>query len=1250
MRPLSFFASFLLLGLAAPGAHAAPDADAPTVNLLTITDCEGNPLVDQYSTSTGTPNVSLRVVDVVSSSPTLNGMGLRFQRTEHRGGTAAGASLINFMHFNGSVVSSDTYGNNGVNSGTVACGSGNGFTGLAGDDCQNWTAGGQFVRVNKSGTLASTTVQMTLQAWINPASFAPGPIFEFNDSVKPGVFFWHSFNANGDLYANLIDTNDVSHVVASSGGFVKTGTWQLVTMTYDSSVAKIYLNDIMIASRPMPGLPPLSAGKDLFIGRRTSAGGNTYSGKIDEVRVYNTVVGPDTVEGDTYGGLFLFKTTTTASTPFTEIPLVGANYTPASPAYGSPGPVTATVNALPLSPGGGNQLVFSFQDLIGNTRRTAFGVTVVAAAPDVPLSLQANPTATDTINWTWARGARLCLSAGGGVGQFKAYRPSDKALLAGPQNAASFSQGGLGANSLNGLGVSAIDAFGESALTSPTSAYTRAAAPTALVIANVSTGSAVLSWTSANPAYTRFEVVLSSDNFVTVFSTRVPFENNLTAAATGLLGLAPQTTYNVRVRAMNGRSSDQVTLGTLFTTVLTGAFSTLPAAPGTLSGTSAGPNAVTWTWTAVPTAISYTLESATGTNLAVTAALTHTVTNLAPNNGYGARLLATNPGGPGAFGPIVSAFTDPVAPSGLLVSNIGTATAKVDWNGNGNPGNTSYLLQITTDPSFGTVLAAQSVVGNTSLLGNLLPGTTYQTRVRASGFNGTQTGFSGAVTFVTDRFSAVSSSAAPSTPYGFPSDSVAVWHFDETGGTRAADATSFLNHGALSGVILASTPVFVTAQTGLGNALRFPGLTESVMAVPHSASLSGTGDLSVEAWVNPAAFSQVDTAGVVVKGAGGDETYMLDALSTGRWRFAVRDGAGTLFSVTSTQSLRVGSWTFLAGVYKAGGAPSLSLYIDGTLSAAAAAPAARRVTVGSLSIGNRRSGPTNFDRAFRGDIDEVHVATSAVSAAQVGADYAAAQPAVLTPPSPNDLVRLIIPPNAFGGTAVVLISSSPGTTPIRINPQILSDGLAVPPTGQTLVPNSVFEIVASVGGLPFAGPLGSTVTVGLPYPDSDSNGLVDGTFPPIPAARLKMYTLNPAVTTWEALPTSVDTVNKRVLGQTGHFSIFALFGPTGIKPNTDQVRLYPRPWRPGSGTNFDSVTFAGRTGLAMDNLPTSGAVSIFTLSGELVRELPFGAVNSGTLIWDGANAAGRSVASGVYFAYVRSDDGSTAVIKFAVER
>ncbi|MDE2292228.1 MAG: hypothetical protein KGL53_09105, partial [Elusimicrobia bacterium] len=498
------------------------------------------------------------------------------------------------------------------------------------------------------------------------------------------------------------------------------------------------------------------------------------------------------------------------------------------------------------------------------------------------------------------------------------------------------------------------------------------------------------------------------------------------------------------------------------------------------------------------------------------------------------------------------------------------------------------------------------------------------------------------------------STAAPATPYAFRSQTVAAWHFDETGGTKAADASGFGNDGTLSAVVSGSTPAFVSGQTGLGDAVSFPGLTGSVMTVPNSASLSGTGDISVEAWVNPSAVVQVNGAGLVVKGTGGAETFMLDIASdaalTNRWRFGVR-GGGTLYAVMSTQSVRSNGWTHLAGVYASGAAPSLSLYVDGALTRTTTnAPASRDASAAPLSVGSRQSAASDYDLSYKGLIDEVHVETAALSAAQAGSDYTSAQPATVTPPAPNDGVRLTVPPNAFGGNAVILLSSSPLTVPITVSPAILSDGLAAPPTGQTLVPGSLFEVVANVGGAAFTGSLGSTVTLAIPYPDADDNGLVDGTSPPIPASSLKVYTLNTAVTRWDVLPSSVDTANKRVLGQTPHFSIFALFGPTGIKPNTDQVRLYPRPWKPGSGGRFDSATFNGRSGLAIDNLPSSGIIRIFTLSGQLVTELGFNGSNAGTVIWDGTNQGGRKVASGVYFAYVKGDDGSSNVIKFAVER
>ncbi|TBR25417.1 hypothetical protein EPO15_02255 [bacterium] len=1245
------FSAALAAALPAPARAFVADATSPSVSNFGITDCEGNLQNNAVTTSTGLATVRIRVFDQDGSTvATRPGMGGRVGLVQHVGGQAAGTHLINLMHFDGNTTSSDTAPNNGTLSGVVACGSGNGHTGLAGDDCYTWDSAGDFVRVNVSPTLNSTTSQLTLQAWIKPSNITTAvPILEFNNNTNLGPHLWHSFNGNGTLFANLIDTNGVSHVVASTAGFVKANVWQLATLSYNGTVARLYYNDVEIASRPFSSMPPLQTSYNLFVGRRPSAA-DTFAGSIDEVRVLNRALSDDEAEGDPYSGVLFFKTTTTFGTPFQQVKLVpGTHYTPVV-SNGFQTPATATVTNLQLKPGGGNQLAFSFQDLVGNTRRTQLGITVIETVPDAPLNVTAGNVTTGSIDWSWTRGTRLCKTTGGGGGQFIGRRADTGAVVYPANTTASFTEGSLAVNTLYGLHVVASDAFGTSPLSTPASAYTLAVAPTGFGSASVSTGSAVISWSSTNPGYTRFEVVLSTDNFAFSFST-VSIANNLTALTTSFASLSPQTTYFVRVRAFNGRASDTVTAGTAFTSALTGQFNTLPAAPGTLSGAALGPTSIRWAWTLVPTATSYTLLSSTGTSLAETSGNSHTVTNLTPNASYGARLRAHNLNGSGDFGDLATTFTDPHPPTGSAVAQVTTSTARLTWNGNGNPNGTSYQVQVATLNGFGSVLSAVSVTANEATFLGLLPASTYYARVRASGFNGNATAFDTALSFVTSSFGAISSTAAPPTPYAVSGPEVGVWHFDETGGTRAADSSSFANHLAITASLTNSSPTFVAGQDGLGKALRFPGLLESVAQAPHSASLATTGDLTVEIWANPAASLQVQDAGVVVKGAGTEESFMLDVSTSLKWRFAVRDAGGTLWAVFSTSTLRPNAWAHLAGVYRSGGSPSLSLYVDGTLSATmTAAPAARRTTVNSLSVGNRRSAASSFDRAFRGDLDELHIATTALNSAQVGADYAASRPATVIPPSPNDGVRIVVPPNAFGGAAVILMSSSPLTVPISISRGILADGIGAPPSGQTLVPNSVFEIVANVNGGVFTGQLASTVTLGLPYPDADGNGLVDGTSPPIPVESLKVYTLNTAVTSWDALPSTVDTANKRVLGQTTHFSVFALFGPTGIKPNTDQIRLYPRPWKPGSAGKFDSVTFGGRTGLAIDNLTSSGHVRIFTLAGEMVRELAYGASNVGTLIWDGTNHAGARVASGVYFALVIPDDGETVVIKFAVER
>jgi hypothetical protein len=92
------------------------------------------------------------------------------------------------------------------------------------------------------------------------------------------------------------------------------------------------------------------------------------------------------------------------------------------------------------------------------------------------------------------------------------------------------------------------------------------------------------------------------------------------------------------------------------------------------------------------------------------------------------------------------------------------------------------------------------------------------------------------------------------------------------------------------------------------------------------------------------------------------------------------------------------------------------------------------------------------------------------------------------------------------------------------------------------------------------------------------------------------------------------------------------------------VKIIPTLWKRGSGDRFDAPA------LTFSNLPAQGTIRILTLAGERVADLSFLPGNAGTVTWNGANHAGRAAASGVYFAYIKSSTGATAVLKLAIER
>ncbi|MEI7528955.1 MAG: FlgD immunoglobulin-like domain containing protein, partial [Elusimicrobiota bacterium] len=92
------------------------------------------------------------------------------------------------------------------------------------------------------------------------------------------------------------------------------------------------------------------------------------------------------------------------------------------------------------------------------------------------------------------------------------------------------------------------------------------------------------------------------------------------------------------------------------------------------------------------------------------------------------------------------------------------------------------------------------------------------------------------------------------------------------------------------------------------------------------------------------------------------------------------------------------------------------------------------------------------------------------------------------------------------------------------------------------------------------------------------------------------------------------------------------------------AKVYPVPWRPGSGDKFDSST-----GITFKYLTPRTEIRIYTITGQLVRELKLTPADNGLKVWDGRNSAGLKAASGVYLAHIKSGQ-YVKIMKIAVER
>lgn len=395
----------------------------------------------------------------------------------------------------------------------------------------------------------------------------------------------------------------------------------------------------------------------------------------------------------------------------------------------------------------------SFTGLLANV---TYYASVAAFAPDGtgPGSVAAAATATPvaaplgfanaglgvaTGTWTWSIGLNGPTTYQIDVATTPGFAPLQQTVLPFASSAAGagYAFSGLQPNTTQYLRLRALGITGSSAFLPAAAIATDPAPPASLPLVSVGTGAVFAAWSAGgNPPGTIYEAQDSTDAFASVNSSSI---TALTQAGFG--GLAANTSHGLRVRVLGvARNGAFVALPSTWT---------LPGIPGVpvQPFTAVGLSSVAVAWTAGGNTAGtlYQADASTDSFLTlVVSSLTANLTaafgtggagTLTPDRTYQFRVAATSGSSLSpatVLGSTATAAADPSAPAATASS---TGTLTLAWSANGNPADTQYLAQASTD-AFATVSQSSAVKTTTAILPALVPDTTYALRVRAVGRGG----------------------------------------------------------------------------------------------------------------------------------------------------------------------------------------------------------------------------------------------------------------------------------------------------------------------------------------------------------------------------------------------------------------------------------------------------------------------------------------------------------------------------------
>ena len=451
---------------------------------------------------------------------------------------------------------------------TVADSSGTGNNGSTTNT--TWTASGKYGNAlvfNGSNSLVTVpdtaslhlTTAMTLEAWVNPSTVTAA----WSDVIYKGNDNYYLEGTSSSTFPAVGGTFGAAGTTLLGTTALAANTWTHLAATYDGATLRLYINGTQVASTARTGNLATSTNA-LQIGG-DSLYGQTFSGMIDEVRIYNvaltqaqiqsdmnTPVGalpdnlPPTAPSNLSASAFsptqinLSWTASTDNIGVTNYLIEGCITT--SCTYAQIGTATGTAfNNTGLTPGTGYSYRVRATDAAGNL--SAYSNIAAATTPLVdtqpptaPSNLTAIAAGSSQINLTWTASTdnvglhgysvERCLTAACSFAVIVPYITSTV-----------YNDTGLNPSTSYSYRVQASDSAGN------LSAYSNiASASTAAVDTQPPTTPSTLTATTAGASQINLSWTASTDN---VAVTNYLIERCVTASCTyAQIGTATGTTFN----------------------------------------------------------------------------------------------------------------------------------------------------------------------------------------------------------------------------------------------------------------------------------------------------------------------------------------------------------------------------------------------------------------------------------------------------------------------------------------------------------------------------------------------------------------------------------------------------------------------------------------------------------------------------------------------------------------------------------